>query len=130
MICNKKLDLATAEEIDKLFYEVLIAPDFAEDALELLMKKKKRVLLKIKNFHVKQKMFKSLLNGVVEQDNDLKTETAADLKVVTTKAPTEQEIKDLIFAAKCCKHLKSNTCLLYTSPSPRDRTRSRMPSSA
>ena len=112
LICNKKLDLATAEEIDKLFYEVLIAPDFAEDALELLMKKKKRVLLKIKNFYVKEKMFKSLLNGVVEQDNDLKTETAADLKTVTNKAPTEQEIKDLIFAAKCCKHLKSNTIVL------------------
>lgn len=112
LICNKKLDLATAEEIDKLFYEVLIAPDFAEDALELLTKKKKRILLKIKKFHVKEKMFKSLLNGVVEQDNDLKTESAADLKTVTNKAPTESQIQDLIFAAKCCKHLKSNTIVL------------------
>ena len=112
LICNTKLDLATAEEINNLFYEVLIAPDFDADALELLTKKKKRVLLKIKNFHVKKKMFKSLLNGVVEQDNDLKTETAADLKTVTNTAPTEEQIKDLIFAAKCCKHLKSNTIVL------------------
>jgi len=112
LICNTTVDLATAEEINKLFYEVLIAPDFAEDAFTLLSAKKKRILLKIKDFHIKEKAFKSLLNGVVQMDSDLKTEVAEDLKVVTNTAPTEQQIKDLLFASKCCKHLKSNTIVL------------------
>jgi len=112
LICNATVDLATAEEINKLFYEVLIAPDFSPEALELLSKKKKRVLLKIKTFNVKKTIFKTLLNGVVQQDGDLKTEVATDLTVATTKAPTESEVADLLFAAKCCKHLKSNTIVL------------------
>ncbi len=112
LICNKPLDLATAEEIHKLFYEVLIAPDFTPEALELLTQKKKRVLLRIKTFHLNQRNFKSLLNGVIEQDADLRTETAADLKVATKAAPTDAEIADLLFANKCVKHLKSNTIVL------------------
>jgi phosphoribosylaminoimidazolecarboxamide formyltransferase/IMP cyclohydrolase len=112
LICNTSIDLSTAEEINKLFYEVLIAPDFSPEALELLSKKKKRVLLKINNFNVKKTIFKTLLNGVVQQDGDLKTEIASDLTVATVKAPTESEVIDLLFAAKCCKHLKSNTIVL------------------
>lgn len=112
LICNRSVDLETATEIDQLFYEVLIAPDFNEDALELLSKKKKRVLLKIKNFYTHQRSFKSLLNGVIEQDTDLKTETAADFEVMTAKEPSEQQVKDLLFANKCVKHLKSNTIVL------------------
>ncbi|MEM6967119.1 MAG: bifunctional phosphoribosylaminoimidazolecarboxamide formyltransferase/IMP cyclohydrolase [Bacteroidota bacterium] len=112
LICNTEVDLATAEEINKLFYEVLIAPSFSEEALTLLSAKKKRILLKIKDFYIKEKTFKSLLNGVVQQDGDLKTETAADLKTVTKIAPTEAQVEDLIFASKCCKHLKSNTIVL------------------
>ena len=72
LICNKEIDLATAEEINKLFYEVLIAPSFAADALELLSAKKKRILLKIKEFSVQPRSFKSLLNGVIEQDTGCK----------------------------------------------------------
>ena len=112
LICNTTMDLATAEEINKLFYEVLIAPDFTAEALALLSQKKKRILLKIKDFYIKEKTFKSLLNGVVQQDNDSKMETANDLKLVTKKAVTEAEINDLLFANKCCKHLKSNTIVL------------------
>ncbi len=112
LICNQEIDLATAEEINKLFYEVLIAPSFAADALELLSAKKKRILLQIKEFGVQARSFKSLLNGVIEQDTDLKMETADDLEVVTKKAPTATEIEDLIFANKCVKHLKSNTIVL------------------
>ena len=107
-ICNKSLDLATAEEINKLFYEVVIAPDFDADAFELLSKKKKRILLKIKDFYIQPRSFRSLLNGVVEQDADLKTETATDLKIATQKAPSEKEIEDLLFASISVKHLKSN----------------------
>ncbi len=107
-ICNRPVDLATAKEIDELFYEVLIAPGFDEDAQRLLVAKKNRILLKIKDFSVRSRSFRSLLNGVVEQDTDLKIETAAELQQVTQKAPTMQEINDLLFANTCVKHLKSN----------------------
>jgi phosphoribosylaminoimidazolecarboxamide formyltransferase / IMP cyclohydrolase len=111
-ICNCPVDLATAQEINKLFYEVLIAPEFEPDALALLQKKDQRILLRIRTFEVKTRMFKSLLNGVVEQDADLKTETEADLKPVTKRNPTAKEVGEMLFAIKCCKHLKSNAIAL------------------
>jgi phosphoribosylaminoimidazolecarboxamide formyltransferase / IMP cyclohydrolase len=111
-ITNTTVDLATAQEINKLFYEVLIAPDFAPDALELLRKKDQRILLKIKSFDVRPRSFRSLLNGVVEQDTDLKMETEADLKTVTERAPSPKEVGELLFALKCVKHLKSNAIAL------------------
>lgn len=111
-ITNTRVDLVTAQEINKLFYEVLIAPDFDADALELLRKKDQRILLKIKSFDVAKRSFRSLLNGVVEQDADLKTETEADLKTVTTRTPTPKEVGEMLFAAKCVKHLKSNAIAL------------------
>ncbi len=112
LITNTKVDLATAEEINKLFYEVLIAPNFDQDAMDLLTKKKKRILLKIKHFHVNDKSFKSLLNGVIQQDTDKKTESQTELTPATNRKPTDQELEDLIFANKCVKHLKSNTIVL------------------
>lgn len=112
LIANRPIDLETATEINKIFYEVLIAPGFDPDALALLKKKKKRILLRIKDFYVRQSTFKSLLNGVIEQDNDLKTERAENLRVATKKAPSEMEVADLLFAAICAKHLKSNTIVL------------------
>ena len=112
LISNAKIDLATAEEINKLFYEVLIAPDFNQDALDLLTSKKKRILLKIKHFHVNDKSFKSLLNGVIQQDTDKNSEKKDNLVSKTNRKPTEQELDDLIFANKCVKHLKSNTIVL------------------
>ncbi|MCB0661149.1 MAG: bifunctional phosphoribosylaminoimidazolecarboxamide formyltransferase/IMP cyclohydrolase [Saprospiraceae bacterium] len=108
-VSNTALDLATAQEIDQLFYEVIIAPDYNADALELLSSKKNRILLKIKSWDAPKKTFRSLLNGVVEQDADLRTETAADFKTATTKSPTPSEVEDLVFANICAKHLKSNT---------------------
>ncbi|TNE51965.1 MAG: bifunctional phosphoribosylaminoimidazolecarboxamide formyltransferase/IMP cyclohydrolase [Bacteroidetes bacterium] len=111
-ITNSTVDLATAEEINKLFYEVLIAPNFEPDALELLEKKKQRILLKIKSYDVQARSFRSLLNGVVEQDTDLKTETETDLKTSTNRPPTSREIDELLFAVKCVKHLKSNAIAL------------------
>jgi phosphoribosylaminoimidazolecarboxamide formyltransferase/IMP cyclohydrolase len=112
LIANTTVDLATAQEIDKIFYEVLIAPGFAPEALEFLSKKKKRILLRIKEFYAHKRSFKSLLNGVIEQDTDLKMETAEALETVTKKAPSAVEKEDLIFALKCGKHLKSNTIVL------------------
>lgn len=111
-ITNTKMDLETAQEINKLFYEVLIAPDFTPEALELLRKKEQRILLKIKSFEARPRSFRSLLNGVVEQDTDLKTETEADLNTATQRAPTPKEVGELLFAVKCVKHLKSNAIAL------------------
>ncbi|MEM1328267.1 MAG: bifunctional phosphoribosylaminoimidazolecarboxamide formyltransferase/IMP cyclohydrolase [Bacteroidota bacterium] len=111
-ITNTEVDLATAAQIDKLFYEVLIAPSFAEDAFELLSKKRKRVLLQQKAYPKTGQQYKSLLNGVIVQDADTAMETAADLKVATEKPPSDAQIQDLLFANKLCKHLKSNTIVL------------------
>jgi phosphoribosylaminoimidazolecarboxamide formyltransferase / IMP cyclohydrolase len=109
---NQKIDLAAAEEINKLFFEILIAPDFDSPALDLLKSKKNRIILKQQEPLGGKKQFKSLLNGVIEQDLDLKTDAKSDLKVVTKLAPTAQEVEALLFASKICKHTKSNTIIL------------------
>lgn len=112
LITNQEVDLKAAEEIHKLFVEVLIAPAYTEDALELLKQKKNRVLLVQKQPLTTKTQFKTLLNGVIEQDRDLKTDTLEDLKVVTKRATTEEENEALLFASKICKHTKSNTIIL------------------
>jgi phosphoribosylaminoimidazolecarboxamide formyltransferase/IMP cyclohydrolase len=112
IVTNKPVDAAAAEELHKLFLEVLIAPDFDADALEILKGKKNRILLKKKTNLPTAPLFKTLLNGVIGQDRDATTETAADLKVVTNKAANEDEIKALVFASKIAKHTKSNTIVL------------------
>lgn len=114
IIANRTIDLGAAEELNKLFFEVLIAPDFDTDALDLLRTKKNRILLKQKPVELPAKQFKTLLNGVIEQDKDLKTETEADFKTATKRAPSAAEKKALVFAAKVCKHTKSNTIVLAT----------------
>ncbi len=112
LITNAIVDKATAEEMTKIFFEVVIAPDYDLDALEVLGQKKNRIILILKNAKVRTQQVRTLLNGVLVQDKDLKTETAEDMKVVTEKAPTEQEIEDLIFANKIVKHTKSNAIVL------------------
>ncbi len=112
LITNATLDETAATEIDKLFFEVLIAPGFTPEALQILMKKKNRILLKQKQFHFPTKQFKSLLNGVIAQDFDNKTESAEELKTITKRTPTAEQIQDLLFANKVAKHLKSNTIVL------------------
>lgn len=108
LITNTTVDVATAQEINKLFYEVLIAPSYTDEALQLLKTKKQRILLRLKDFYQHKISFKNLLNGVIQQESDRKTETPADLTVVTEKSPTTDQIKDLLYANKCVKHLKSN----------------------
>jgi len=108
LICNTTVDEITARDINKLFYEVLIAPNFSDEALAILKKKEQRILLRIKDFTQQPKAFKTLLNGVIQQDADFRTETAADLKFVTLTRPTETQIADLLYANICVKHLKSN----------------------
>ncbi len=112
IITNGNVDLATAEELHKLFFEILIAPSFDADALEILKKKKDRRLLIKKEVNTSKKQFRTLLNGVLEQDKDLSTEKTADFKVVTTRVPADDQYKALEFALKICKHLKSNNVVL------------------
>jgi len=112
LISNKEIDKATAEEIHQLFCEVVIAPSYAADALEILKGKKNRIILIQNDIALPETSVRTCLNGVLVQDKDNKTDTIEDLKNATKKAPTEAELEDLIFASKLCKHTKSNTIVL------------------
>ena len=109
LIANRNIDIETATEVNKLFCEVIIAPGYNADALELIKSKPNRIILIQNKVELAKKSYRTLLNGVIEQDKDLKTETEADLKTITTKSPSNSEIKDLLFANKLVKHTKSNT---------------------
>lgn len=112
LITNAIVDKETAEEMNKIFFEVVIAPDYDLEAIEILSQKKNRIILILKNAKLPKQQMRTLLNGVLMQDKDLHTETAEDLKVVTEVSPTAQEIEDLIFANKVVKHTKSNAIVL------------------
>jgi phosphoribosylaminoimidazolecarboxamide formyltransferase/IMP cyclohydrolase len=112
LICNTEIDLATALEIHKLFCEVVIAPNFCSEALEILTAKKNRILLKQKQIKLPKRLIRSCLNGYLEQDKDSITDSANLLEKATKLSPTNNEITDLIFASKICKHTKSNTIVL------------------
>ncbi|MBO4999502.1 MAG: bifunctional phosphoribosylaminoimidazolecarboxamide formyltransferase/IMP cyclohydrolase, partial [Bacteroidaceae bacterium] len=112
LITNAVIDKATAEEINNLFFEVIIAPDYDVDALQILGLKKNRIILVRKDVKLPKVQYRSALNGVLVQDKDLNTETAADLKTVTEKAPTAQEVEDMLFANKIVKNSKSNAIVL------------------
>ena len=112
LISNKSIDLETAEEINKLFCEVVIAPGFEESAIKLLKSKKNRILLVLKNTDLNDQQLRTCLNGVLTQDKDTLTDSATDFKTCTEKSPNKSEIKDLEFASKICKHTKSNTIVL------------------
>jgi phosphoribosylaminoimidazolecarboxamide formyltransferase / IMP cyclohydrolase len=112
LVTNRTLDPETAEEVNKLFFEVIIAPYYHNKSLELLCQKKNRIILRQKPFAYPNTQFKSLLNGVIVQDKDLKTEKFNDLQIVTLSSPVEDEVEDLLFANKIVKHTKSNTIVL------------------
>ena len=112
LICNKILDLETARAVHELFCEVIIAPDYETEALELLKQKKNRILLIQKETFLPTKTIRTCLNGYLVQDKDLKTDKIEDLQTVTKKEPSASEVDDLIFASKICKHTKSNTIIL------------------
>jgi phosphoribosylaminoimidazolecarboxamide formyltransferase/IMP cyclohydrolase len=108
LICNAEIDAETADRINNLFFEILIAPAFRSEAITVLQAKKNRILLKQKIFNFPAKQFRSLLHGVLEQDRNQKTSEEANLQIVTRKQPTADEIADMLFAEKIVKHLKSN----------------------
>lgn len=112
IVTNRPIDLATAQEINKLFFEIISAPDYQDDALNILKSKKNRIILKRKAIDFSPVQFRSVLNGVLVQDKDLKSETIEDLKVVTSTNPEKTIIDDLLFANTIVKHTKSNAIVI------------------
>ncbi|PIY10979.1 MAG: bifunctional phosphoribosylaminoimidazolecarboxamide formyltransferase/IMP cyclohydrolase PurH, partial [Flexibacter sp. CG_4_10_14_3_um_filter_32_15] len=112
LITNSEVDAEAAEAMHDLFFEVLIAPNFSDEAYNILSQKKNRILLKRKEVAFPHVHFKTLLNGVISQDADKKSESEKDLKTVTKKEPTKEQVKALLFANKLVKHTKSNTIIL------------------
>lgn len=110
LACNTIVDKATAEAINEIFFEVLIAPSFSEEALTVLKSKKNRILLQQKEFKASANQYKSLLNGVLQQQND--EGNFAEWKEAASRTSSETEKADLIFANIVCKHLKSNAIAL------------------
>ncbi len=110
LVCNGAVDKATADAINEIFFEVLIAPSFDADALEILKTKKNRILLVLKNKPAATQQFKSVLNGILTQQND--TGNFAEWKEEGGRTSTESEKEDLVFANIVCKHLKSNAIAL------------------
>ncbi len=112
LICNREIDRDTATEIHQLFCEVVIAPSFSDEALTILKGKKNRILLVLNDVELPQTNIRTCLNGVLVQDKDNVTDDVTHINQATDKAPTNQEIEDLLFASKICKHTKSNTIVL------------------
>ena len=112
LISNTEIDIETAEEIHKLFCEVVIAPKFSDEALEVLKGKKNRILLVQKPTEFPDTQIRTCLNGILVQDRDQRTDSEAGLDYVTEAKPSPGEVADLIFASKICKHTKSNTIVL------------------
>ncbi len=112
LIANGNIDLATAEEINKLFCEVVIAPSYDENAIVILQEKKNRIILVQKEIDLPKTSVRNCLNGFLVQDKDLTTDTEMHLTTATKTNPTDEEISDLLFASKICKHTKSNTIVL------------------
>lgn len=112
LICNDSIDKACAEDINSLFFEILIAPQFEDEALSILKSKKNRIILKQKKFALSEKIYRSLLNGLIEQERDMSIESIDSLKYPTQKKPSKAELDDLFFANKLVKHTKSNAIVL------------------
>ena len=112
LIANREIDTETAEAINKIFFEVIIAPSYSEGAMAVLTQKKNRIILLQKTPLTTTRQFRSILNGALMQERDLKVETPEDLTPVTDRKVTAEEVTDLLFANKIVKHSKSNAIVL------------------
>lgn len=112
LAANRPVDESAATEIDKLFFEIIIAPGYSEEALEILRQKKNRIILARKDAALSPYTLKSVLDGILWQERDNSTEEAADMKPVTARTPDKREYEDLVFANKIVKHTKSNAIVL------------------
>lgn len=106
---ESEVDSATAEKLNEIFLEIIVAPSFSEEALLILKKKKdRRLIKKIKNINNYQLQFRSIPGGVLVQDSDSKNINSSELNIVTDTKPTKEQLEDLLFAWKVAKHTKSN----------------------
>lgn len=112
VISNKKIDKQAAEEINSIFFEIIIAPEYDKEAIEILSEKKNRIILVQKQYAKRKTQFRSLLNGILVQDKDLSIQTSVDLQLVTDRELQGGEECDLLFANKLVKHTKSNAIIL------------------
>ena len=112
LISNTKIDVETASLIHNLFCEVVIAPDFDEEAFNILAQKKNRILLKQKQTALSNQTIRTALNGFLVQDKDAVTDNKSHISTATHTKPNQNELEDLLFASKICKHTKSNTIVL------------------
>lgn len=112
LIANRTIDLNTAKEMDQLFFEIVLAPAYDHQALEILQTKKNRIILQAKTFDFQNQQFRSALNGILWQEKDLKKEKIEEIEVVTTRKPSEAEWLDLLWSNLLVKHTKSNAIVL------------------
>lgn len=112
LITTARIDKATAEAIDAIFFEIIASPAFDADALEVLKRKKNRMILEMKPATRPKTKVRTALNGVLTEDADQVTASAATMRAATTKAPNAQEVKDMVFASILVKHTKSNAIVL------------------
>ncbi|MGC6429168.1 MAG: bifunctional phosphoribosylaminoimidazolecarboxamide formyltransferase/IMP cyclohydrolase [Flavobacteriales bacterium] len=112
LICNKEIDVETAEEINTLFCEIIIAPSYEKESLSILKSKKNRIILVQKESEIDNNQFRSLLNGVLVQDKDSVVDLPISMKTVTKMEPSKVQMEDLSFASKICKNTKSNAIVL------------------
>ena len=112
LVANAEIDAETASEVSKLFFEVIIAPSYKKEALDILESKKNRIILIRKPIDLPKYQYRSVLNGMLYQDRDLKSESEADLKPVTNLVPDSKQVADLLFANRLAKQSKSNTIVL------------------
>lgn len=112
LVTNREIDRETATEINKIFFEIILAPGYENEALEILKSKKNRIILQKVSYNFPEYQFRSILNGVLKQDRDTVTETKENLDTVTKQKPNERQVEDLLFANKIVKHTKSNTIVL------------------
>lgn len=109
LIANSVIDYDAANEINKLFCEVIIAPGYSKEAITILEEKKNRIILIQNEVSLPEKQVRTCLNGILVQEKDTVTDTKEIIKTVTITEPSQQEVEDLLFASKICKHTKSNT---------------------
>ena len=112
LISNSEIGIEVADLINSLFCEVVIAPKFTKEALDILKQKKNRIILVLKDFEEPELIVRSCLNGYLAQQKDNHTDDLNDFKFSTTLKPNENQIEDLLFASKICKNTKSNTIVL------------------
>ncbi len=112
LVCNSTVDVASANEINKLFFEIILAPNFDAEAIKIFTSKPNRILLKYHPIQLQKTIFRSILNGTLWQDRDTQTESEQNLTCVTDVKPSKLDIEDLLYANKIAKQSKSNTIVL------------------